>query len=156
MAIWVVAKRICTLSLKLMECMNRNTSKKSHLLSQRLVNNQQITPQEYMTVLLFGSLGRFVNSLDFSRHRLSPLAVFSSPSYHLHNGRWWQWIPEVYSANLKTFLKACNQTVPGNNQEVVAYATGCKNMFFHTLSIFWSARKWCNATTFPSSITFPL
>ena len=39
--------------------------------------------------------------LTFTRHRLSPLATFTSSVYFLQNGRWWQWICEVYSANFK-------------------------------------------------------
>ena len=34
--------------------------------------------------------------LTFARHRLSPLAAFTSSAYFLHNGRWWQWICEFY------------------------------------------------------------
>ena len=30
--------------------------------------------------------------LTFARHRLSPLAAFTSGAYFLHNGRRWQWI----------------------------------------------------------------
>ena len=37
--------------------------------------------------------------LTFARHRLGPLAAFTSGSYFLHNGRWWQWICELYTAN---------------------------------------------------------
>ena len=39
--------------------------------------------------------------LTFARHRLSPLAAFISGAYFLHNGRWWQWIWEFYTANFK-------------------------------------------------------
>ena len=37
----------------------------------------------------------------FARHRLSPLAAFTSGAYFLHNGRRWQWICEFYTANFK-------------------------------------------------------
>ena len=40
-------------------------------------------------------------SLTFARHRLSPLAAFTSGAYFLHNGRQWQWICEFYTANFK-------------------------------------------------------
>ena len=39
--------------------------------------------------------------LTFARHHLSPLAAFTSSAYFLHNGRWWQWICEFYTANVK-------------------------------------------------------
>ena len=39
--------------------------------------------------------------LTFARHRLSPLAAFTSGAYFLHNGRRWQWIFEFYTANVK-------------------------------------------------------
>ena len=39
--------------------------------------------------------------LTFARHRLSPLAAFTSGAYFLHNGRQWQWICEFYTANVK-------------------------------------------------------
>ena len=39
--------------------------------------------------------------LTFARHRLSPLAAFTSGAYFLHNGRRWQWICEFYTANIK-------------------------------------------------------
>ena len=39
--------------------------------------------------------------LTFARHRLSPLAAFTSGAYFLHNWRQWQWICEFYTANFK-------------------------------------------------------
>ena len=39
--------------------------------------------------------------LTFARHRLSPLAAFTSGAYFLHNGRRWQWICEFYTASFK-------------------------------------------------------
>ena len=36
---------------------------------------------------LLGRSGGVVNSLGFRRHRLSPLAAFTSGAYFLHNGR---------------------------------------------------------------------
>ena len=39
--------------------------------------------------------------LTFVRHRLSPLAAFTSGAYFLHNGRRWQKIFEFYTANFK-------------------------------------------------------
>ena len=39
--------------------------------------------------------------LTFARHRLSPLAAFTSGAYFLHNGRRWQRICEFYTANVK-------------------------------------------------------
>ena len=54
--------------------------------------------------------------LTFARHSLSPLAAFTSSAYFLHNGRWWLWIREFYTATLKTFLEAHSQNVSGNKQ----------------------------------------
>jgi len=45
-----------------------------------------------------------LTSLIFARHRLSPLADFTSGAYFLHNGRRWQWICEFYIANFKDIL----------------------------------------------------
>ena len=39
--------------------------------------------------------------LTFARHRLSPLAAFTSGAYFLHNWRRWQWICEFYAANFE-------------------------------------------------------
>ena len=39
--------------------------------------------------------------MTFARHRLSPLAAFTSGTYFLHNGRRWQWICEFYTAHFK-------------------------------------------------------
>ena len=39
--------------------------------------------------------------LTFARHRLSPLAAFTSCAYFHHNGGRWQWICEFYTANFK-------------------------------------------------------
>ena len=39
--------------------------------------------------------------LTFARHRLSPLAAFTSGAYFLHNVRRWQWICEFDTANFK-------------------------------------------------------
>ena len=42
-----------------------------------------------------------LSPLTFARHRLSPLAAFTSGAYFLHNGRRWQWICEFFTANFK-------------------------------------------------------
>ena len=42
--------------------------------------------------------------LTFAWHRLSPLVAFTSGAYFLHNGRWWQWICKLYTANFKSFF----------------------------------------------------
>ena len=39
--------------------------------------------------------------LTFARHRLSPLATFTSGACFLHSGRRWRWICEFYTANFK-------------------------------------------------------
>ena len=49
-----------------------------------------VTPDYVLSVNLYlhkGDSGGVVNSLDFARHRLSPLAAFTSGAYFLHNGR---------------------------------------------------------------------
>ena len=46
-------------------------------------------------------LARLLTPLTFARHRLSPLAAFTSGAYSLDNGRRWQWICEFYTANFK-------------------------------------------------------
>ena len=43
--------------------------------------------------------------LSFTWHHLSPLAVFTSSAYFLHNRRRWQWICKVYSANFKDIFE---------------------------------------------------
>ena len=56
----------------------------------------------WVCFILLGNSGGVVNSLDsFARHCLSPLAAFTSGAYFLHYGRWWQWICEFYTANIK-------------------------------------------------------
>ena len=55
-----------------------------------------------------GDLGGVVNSLTFAaRHRLSPLAAFTSGAYFLHN---------FYTPTLKAFLEARSHNVSGNKQ----------------------------------------
>ena len=54
--------------------------------------------------------------LTFARHRLSPLAAFTSSAYLFHNGRRWQWICEFYTAKSKAFLEAHSHNVSGNKQ----------------------------------------
>ena len=54
--------------------------------------------------------------LTLAQHRLSPLAAFTSGVYFLHNGRWWQWICEFYTANFKDIFEACSHNVSGNKQ----------------------------------------
>ena len=39
--------------------------------------------------------------LTFTRHRLSPLAAFTSGAYFPQDGRRWQWICEIYTASFK-------------------------------------------------------
>ena len=39
--------------------------------------------------------------LTFAQYCFSLLAAFTSSAYFLHNGRWWQWIWEFYTANFK-------------------------------------------------------
>ena len=47
---------------------------------------------------------RLLTPLTSARHRLSPLAAFTSGAYFLDNGRRWQWICEFFTANFKGFL----------------------------------------------------
>ena len=54
--------------------------------------------------------------LTFARHRLCPLAAFTSGAYFLHNGKRWHWICEYYTANFKGILEARSHNVSGNKQ----------------------------------------
>ena len=54
-----------------------------------------------------GDSGGVVNSLTFARHRLSPLAAFTSGAYFLHN---------FYTPTLKAYLEARSHNVSGNKQ----------------------------------------
>jgi len=59
--------------------------------------------------------------LTFTRHHLSPLAIFTSSVYFLYNGGCRQWIREVYSANFKGIVEGpCHTLVSGNKQKLVA------------------------------------
>ena len=98
---------------------------------------------------------RLLTPLTFVRHRLSPLAAFTSGAYFLHNGRRWQWICEFYTANFKGIVEARSHNVSGNKQELFSRAIGCpKRIFFYELTIFWSAPKRRKDTFLPSSIPF--
>ena len=55
-------------------------------------------------LVLLGGSGRVIiilTPLTFAWHCLSPLAVFTSSAYFLHNERQWQWICGFYRANFK-------------------------------------------------------
>ena len=67
--------------------------------------------------------------LTFAWHCLSTLVAFTSGAYFFHDGRWWQWIYEFYTAILKTFLEAHNQNVSGKWQQAIT-------LFFHFPSPF--------------------
>ena len=54
--------------------------------------------------------------LNFARHRLSPLAAFTSGAYFLHNGMRWQWICEFYTAKVKAYSEVRSHNVSGNKQ----------------------------------------
>ena len=55
--------------------------------------------------------------LTFTQHRLSPSAAFTSGVSFLHNGKRWQWICKVYTANLEGIFEGlesecvCQQAV---------------------------------------------
>ena len=100
--------------------------------------------------------------LPFAQHRLSPLAAFTSSVYFLHNGRWWQWICEFYTANFKgIFLGPWSECVwkwaitcclcymvPQNafflrtHDLLVSQKTTQRHFFFHPPSPFHS--NFCN------------
>ena len=58
-------------------------------------NNEALVP------LYWAIQAGLLTPLTFARHRLSPLAAFTSGAYYLHNGRRWLWICEFYTANVK-------------------------------------------------------
>ena len=89
--------------------------------------------------------------LTFARHRLSPLAAFTSGAYFLHNGRRWQWICEFYTTNLKGIF--------GTPVVTTVYRMPQNTFFPHEIVIIWSAKKWCKDTLFstlhpPSPVIF--
>ena len=54
--------------------------------------------------------------LTFARHRLSPLAAFTSGAYFFHNGRGDSEFANFTLPTLKAFLEARRQNVSGNKQ----------------------------------------
>ena len=103
----------------------------------------------FLTELYWAVQAGLLTPLTFARHRLSPLAAFTSGAYFLHSGRWWQWICEFYTANFKGIFGSLSQNVSGNKQSLVAHAIGYpKTHFFHELAIFWSVKKGCKDTFF--------
>ena len=69
-----------------------------------------------MHVELLGGSGGVVTSLDFSRHRLSPLAAFTSGAYFLHNESGDSEFANFTLPTLYAFLEARSQNVSGNKQ----------------------------------------
>ena len=86
-------------------------------------------------------LAGLLTPLTFTRHRLSPLAAFTTGAYFLHNGR----------RLTVTFLEACSQNVSGNKQQLVARAIGCpKNAFFPRTRDLLVSRKTTQRHFFPT------
>ena len=76
----------------------------------------------------------------FNWHCLSPLAVFTSGAYFLHDGGWWQWIHslKIKVPTLKTLFKARSQSMSSNKQDK-RYRMQ-KNALFpciHNLQVSW-------------------
>ena len=115
---------------------------------------KQICKTEPSELSLLGDSGGVVNSLDFCPASLKSLGCFyfrcvlSSQSKAV--------TVNFTLPTLKAFLEARNHNVSGNKQELVSRAIGCpKTHFFYEHAIFWSAKKQCKDTFFPSSIPFP-
>ena len=80
------------------------TQNGSHLVANETADENFVwLPRIYKTSvhLYWAILAGLLTPLTFVRHRLSPLAAFTSGAYFLHNGRQRQWICEFYTANLK-------------------------------------------------------
>ena len=60
-----------------------------------------ITWRFLLNVYYWAIQAGLLTPLTFARHRLSPLAAFTSGVYFLHNRRRWQWICEFYTASVK-------------------------------------------------------
>jgi len=87
--------------------------KKSQIFSNNTVSNRQCLldePKKHRHDQVTESVSHtestaiqagLLTPLTFARHRLSPLAAFTSGAYFLHNGRRWQWICEFDTANFK-------------------------------------------------------
>ena len=65
---------------------------------------------------LLGGSGGVVNPLTFARHRLRPLAAFTSGAYFLLNGRRDSEFANFTPPTLKAFWEAHSQIVSGNKQ----------------------------------------
>ena len=70
--------------------------------------------------------------LNFLWHHWSPLVVFTSSVYFLHNGRRWQWTREVYSTKFKGIFESLwSECVWQQARTCCSYrATGCQKMHF--------------------------
>ena len=68
--------------------------------------------------------------LTFSRHRLSPLAAFTTGAYFLHNGRWWQWICEFYTANFKAITCCSRYRMPQRTHDLLVSQKTTQRHFF--------------------------
>ena len=95
--------------------------------------------------------------LTFARHRLSPLAAFTSSAYFLHSGRRWQWICNFYAANFKDIFG-------GPYSECVwQQAITCCSCYRMPQKAFSSTnsqssgqpKKWCKDTFFHPPSPFP-
>ena len=62
---------------------------------------------------LLGDSGELLTPLTFARHRLSPLAVFTSGAYFLYNG---SEFANFTLPTLKAFLEARSHNVSGTKQ----------------------------------------
>ena len=60
-----------------------------------------VTISSYQCMCYWAIQAGLLTPLTFARHRLSPMAAFTSSAYFFHNGRQWQWICEFYTANFK-------------------------------------------------------
>ena len=105
---------------------------------------------------LFSSSGGVVNSVA-PWHCLSPLAAFTSGAYFLQNGRRWQWICEVYTANFKGYFEGLLSECVWQQATTCCscYRMPTTAFFPHKLTIFWSTEKLCKDTFFHPPSPFP-
>ena len=104
------------------------------------------------TTLLLGGLGGVVNFFDFCPALLKSLGCFD---FQCVLSSQWKAVTvnlQIFTLpTLKAFLEARSQNVSSNKQYLAARAIGSPKMhFFHEILIFWSAKKWCKDTFFPT------
>ena len=79
-----------------------NTSQHMHMhVQEHFPTTCKRTIRFHQMLFLYWAIQVGLTAFTFARHRLTPLAAFTSGAYFLHNGRRWQWICKFYTANFK-------------------------------------------------------